>query len=466
MISGKKLQFPIFFLNIVLISGCALRPVNETPDSPLEASRFQTETGKQNQSSRQLWWQDFSRPELDRLIEQGLDDNYGLAQALERVLQARLLAKQSGTADKPELSFDGRASREWEGRSAQTLQWSTGVGAAWELDLFKRIKNQTLSDYYSAQAQQADAELAALSLTVEIANAYFGAVAASNKLQLLTQQVQLDHDLLELIQLRMDQGVGTVVDVLQQESQLAESQTLIPLAESELRTYENLLDILIGQIPDGVNRIPVADSLDFDANLPPVGVPADLLVNRPDLRAALAELVAADASIGVAVADRLPRFSLTGSLAAGANSNYEGTLSSLAASFTGPLLDWGRRKAEVERRKSLYREQLQSFTDTYLQAIEQVETTLYQEQKQREFHKRLRERRDILQRAVDETEARYKQGIDDYLPVLNALQSLREIERSLIDEQLQLLQLRIRLHLVTGGRIPEISNETTNQSSL
>jgi outer membrane protein TolC len=191
-------------------------------------------------------------------------------------------------------------------------------------------------------------------------------------------------------------------------------------------------------------------------------VPADLLVNRADLRAALAELVAADASIGVAVADRLPRFSLTGSLAEGETSSYDGTLSSLAANFTGPLLDWGRRKAEVERRESLYREQLQAFTDTYLQAIEEVETTLYQEQKHREFLQRLRDRRDILQRSVDETEARYKQGIDDYLPVLNALQSLRQIDRTLIEEQFKLLQLRIRLHLVTGGQIPEISNETTH----
>ena len=120
----------------------------------------------------------------------------------------------------------------------------------------------------------------------------------------------------------------------------------------------------------------------------------------------------------------------------------------------------------MARRKSIYREQLQAFTESYLQAIEAVETTLYQEQKQREFYQRLRERRDILQRALNETEARYKQGIDDYLPVLNALQSLREIERSLIDEQLQLLQLRIQLHLAIGGGIPEISNTTTNQPSI
>ncbi|MBT64455.1 MAG: hypothetical protein CML13_14740 [Puniceicoccaceae bacterium] len=308
-----------------------------------------------------------------------------------------------------------------------------------------------LSDRYSEQARQADAELVALSLSSEVANAYFGSVAAANKLQLLRQQVQLDQDLLDLIQLRHDQGVGTVVDVLQQES-----QTLIPLAESELRSFENLLDILVGELPDGNNRIPDAEQLSFDARMPPLGVPADLLVQRPDLRAALADLVAADASIGVAVAERLPQLTLSGSVAEGATSSYEGVLSSLAANFTGPLLDWGRRKAEVERRKSIYQEQLLRFTELFLGAVEEVETTLYQEQKQREFLKRLRHRRDILQRAQEESDARFKQGIDDYLPVLTALQSLREIERDLIDEQLELLQLRIRLHLVTGGRMPQI----------
>lgn len=451
-----------------------MHQVNETPSLPVDAAQvrqyatFASATADGGKLSAvpavpavtavagAFWWQAFERPELDLLIQQALADNPGLGQAMERVRQARLLSRQSASRGKPELSLQGAASREWEGRQPDPWLWSAGLGAAWELDLFQRLESQRLSDRYSEQARQADAELVALTLSSEVANAYFGSVAAANKLQLLRQQVQLDQDLLDLIQLRRDQGVGTVVDVLQQESQLAESQTLIPLAESELRSFENLLDILVGELPDGSNRILDAEQLSFDARMPPLGVPADLLVQRPDLRAALADLVAADASIGVAVAERLPQLTLSGSVAEGATSSYEGVLSSLAANFTGPLLDWGRRKAEVERRKSIYQEQLLRFTELFLGAVEEVETTLYQEQKQREFLKRLRHRRDILQRAQEESDARFKQGIDDYLPVLTALQSLREIERDLIDEQLELLQLRIRLHLVTGGRMPQI----------
>ncbi|WPJ95352.1 efflux transporter outer membrane subunit [Coraliomargarita algicola] len=456
MTFGKKCQSLLTILSLFSCAGCAVHRVNESPEAPMQASHYQTVVQTGDGASASVWWQAFERPELDALIQQALAANPGLGQAMERVRQARFLAAQSAAGGKPKLSLDGAAGRDWEGRQPDDWTWSAGLGAAWELDLFRRIESQRLSDRYSAQARQADAELVALSLSIEVANAYFGSVAAANKLQLLQQQVELDQDLLELIQLRRDQGVGTVVDVLQQESQLADSQTLIPLAESELRSYENLLDILVGELPDGNNRIPAEDQLSFDAAMPPLGVPADLLVQRPDLRAALADLVAADASIAVAVAERLPQLTLSGSAAVGATSSYEGALSSLAANFTGPLLDWGRRKAEVERRKSIYQEQLLSFTEIYLRAVEEVETTLYQEQKQREFLKRLRHRRDILQRALEETEARFKQGIDDYLPVLTALQSLREIERDLIDEQFELLQLRIRLHLVTGGRMPTL----------
>lgn len=192
------------------------------------------------------------------------------------------------------------------------------------------------------------------------------------------------------------------------------------------------------------------------------GVPSDLLLFRPDLRAELKRLIAADADIAAAIADRLP--SLT--LGAGGyhsvldRSGYSGPLGVVSVSLVQPLLDWGARRAEVERNKALYEEQLAHFGSVYLKAIEEVETAIYSEKQQVEYLKRLEKRRDILQETVKQTQLQYLQGISDYLPVLNALVALHTVERSLISAQYDLILYRITLHRALGSKA-KIAKEST-----
>ena len=125
----------------------------------------------------------------------------------------------------------------------------------------------------------------------------------------------------------------------------------------------------------------------------------------------------------------------------------------IMGTFVAPLLDWGQRKAEVERNEAVYQERLAAFTQLYIEAVGDVENALYQENRQRDFLERLDQRRIVLDKTVQETEARYGQGIDDYLPVLNALQELRQVERAIISERLNLIALRISLYSAIGGAI-------------
>ena len=221
--------------------------------------------------------------------------------------------------------------------------------------------------------------------------------------------------------------------------------------------------MLLGIMPDGKNRVSETEDLSFMEQVPAVGVPSDLLLRRPDLRSAQASLVASDADIGAAIADRLPRITLDGSylysdIESFSRQSFTGPVGIIAATFIQPLLDWGRRKAEVERNRALYVERLAAYTQLYLEAVEEVENALYQERKQRDFIKRLEARRDILQATVNETEELYFAGVDDYLPVLDALQELREVERDLITQRLALVSFRIRLYRAIGGPVyPENS---------
>jgi outer membrane protein TolC len=151
------------------------------------------------------------------------------------------------------------------------------------------------------------------------------------------------------------------------------------------------------------------------------------------------ELIAADAEIGQAIADRLPRITLDGSLFYGDGSDFSGPAGILLGSIVQPLLDWGARKAEVERSRALYVERLAVFSQAYLQAIEDVENALYQERKQREFLDRLERRRGFLERTVEETRDRYTNGLTDFLPVLDAIKELQRIERIIVRQQRALL---------------------------
>ena len=290
-----------------------------------------------------------------------------------------------------------------------------------------------------------------LSLSAEVAEAYFDAVSQRRQLALLERQIEVDRDLLELTQLRFDGGLSASVDVLQQSSQLAETESLVPPTEAALRLSENRLDVLMGQAPDAQDRTGPGDAFAPVEDLPFLGVPSDLLLNRPDLRALRNDLVAADAEIARAMAERLPRITLEGSFFYLDGPQFSGPAGALLGSLVQPLLDWGARKAEVERNQALYVERLAAFSQAYLEAIEDVENALYQERQQREFLARLENQRGLLARTVEETRDRYTSGLTDFLPVLNAIQDLQRLERIIVRQQRELVVIRVRLHRALGG---------------
>lgn len=446
----------------LVLSACQVHLINNAAHpSVAPPTAYTLRGGTAQADGHKAWWLVFARPELNAIIEQAFDANQDVGQAVARMQAAQAVSRQTRSGLFPHVDVLGNTADAWQGSDEQRWESQSGAALRWELDVFDRIASRAQADLFEAQAAQDRVAAVRLALSAEVARAYFGAVAARQRLNLLEQQVRIDNELLDLLQLRFESGVGTTVEVLQQESRVADSETLIPQAQLELRVFENRLDVLAGAMPDGADRVPAQENFEFTKNLPPVGVPADLLLNRPDLRAAQRALVAADANIAAAIADRLPRITLNGSYHYVDTLSYGGPLAAITGEFVQPLLDWGRRKYEVKRTRAIYTERLAAFTQLYLEAVEAVENALYQEDRQREFINRLTRRIEILRKTVNESEARYTQGIDNYLPVLNALQELREIERDLIDEQRTLVNARIGLHRALGGAL---SNEPMDNS--
>lgn len=452
----KKIILPV--IGFLYLSGCSTYDVDPAVQANIDFQERYSLSSLQGDTIPSPWWRVFDRKDLTHLIEKSFQQNQDITIAVSRVKQAEALAKNTNSFRMPQIGLEAGAQKSIQDGNSQRGSADIVGALDWEVDIFNRIGYQTQADRLETKARIYDVEAVKVSLSAEIAESYFGAVAANKTLSLLRSQLELDKDLLKLLELRMDNGIGTSVEVLQQKSRVADSKSLIPTAQADLRIFENRLDVLLGVSPDAKDRIAQDENLFFQEELPELGIPAELILLRPDLKAAQAELIAADADIGAAIADRLPKLTLSGEYGFNDSASFTGPVGLIASSFVQPLIDWGQRKAVVERNRALYEEQLAAFTKLYLEAIEEVENALYQEQQQRDFINRLDNRRDILQKTVNETESRYKQGVDDYLPVLNALQELRQVERSLITEELNLIRYRIQLYRALGGPVTELSH--------
>jgi NodT family efflux transporter outer membrane factor (OMF) lipoprotein len=440
-------------LAVALSFGCQAHNVDVEPEPLIPGNAAYSISSLETATDASAWWLAFEDPKLDALIQKALSGNLAVRQAMARLDQAAALVTQANAARLPQVNLEAETTRRWiEG--GEDFRFSQIGGAlAWEIDAFNRLGATVLARQREQEARLADLEAVRLGLTAAVADAYFDAVAQRTQLNLLQEQIAIDRNLLELTELRFQAGLTASVDVLQQSSQLAEAESLIPPTEAALRLSENRLDVLTGMAPDAVDRVTDDDAfVDID-DLPFLGVPSDLLLNRPDLRSLKNDLIAADAQIGRAIAERLPRIILDGSLFYEDSPLLSGPGTTVMGSLVQPLLDWGARKAAVTRNEAVYVARLAAFSQAYLEAIEDVENALYQERKQREFLERLERRRQFLSRTVQETTDRYTNGLTDFLPVLDATKELQRVERVIVIQNKDLIGFRIRLHRALGGPV-------------
>jgi NodT family efflux transporter outer membrane factor (OMF) lipoprotein len=411
------------------------------------------------------WWLSFEDPELDALVEQALADNLDLIQAWARLEQATVLARQAAAAQWPEIAIETGYSKSQAnfsgGERLGTFSITTEripltIGAAYEVDVWKRIASLKRGAVLDMEATREDLESIAMTLAAQVAEAWFSLVEQSAQTRLLEEQQETGRTFLELTRLRFSQGLASALDVYQQRQQLAATRAEVPLVEAGKEVFRHQLAVLVGDPPRAFEP-PETEALPALPPLPPTGLPSDLLTRRPDVRSAHLRLAAADHRVAAAVADRLP------ALRIGAETGYESRdfdeienlfdnwIWSLFANITWPVFDGGRRKAEVDRNKAIVKEALGAYGKVMLQALQEVEDALIQERKQAEFLMELERQVQLAGDTLREARMRYANGLSDYLPVLAALESLQTVERSLITAERQLLSFRVQLYRALGG---------------
>lgn len=438
-------------LAAILFTSCAPKSSLQ-PQGPLVVGgiRFQ-ETSAKFQNNP-VWWRTFSDATLNREINGALRNNLSQKQFPARIRQASASLRGEGAALFPQLDLNSTSSLDSaSGNSSKTA--SFGGLLTWELDVFGRTRSGIAAQQSQLEATIQDALGGRLLLTAAVAETRFLTLEQRARLKILNDQMRTNETLLDLVRLRVGQGISSRVDLLQQERQLDATRALIPAAEAELAASEYALDVLTGRAP-GTRPRDDRSTLPSLPGKPGAGVPSDLLKNRPDLLAQWNRILALDARAGQALADRFPRFVIGASLDAGSLRSINSIASTILAEVTAPLADGGVRQAEIDRTRAALEEALLGYSNTYLEAIRDVETALVRERKQAE-RIRLTDRQLATARAtLDETRSRYSQGLTDYLPVIDALAATQSLELSTLALRREALTLRVALHRALGGPMP------------
>ena len=465
----KRLLCQMVPLGVVGVvgAGCLLQRRAESPEPLIPAgAHYQEAAHGEGRGEVAPWWGTFGDEHLDELMERALAGNLGLQQFAARMEQAEALVRQSGARLYPMLDAAGDYESRWvrpEGGGTSREQGASVGGLLdWELDVWGRLRAARRAQEEEAAAVGYDLQAAQLFLSASVAETYFEILEQRRQLRLLGDQIRANETLLELTRLRFGQGQSSIVDVLQQQEQLAATLSLLPAIEGRVEQLEYALDVLAGAAPGARGRLASAGWPGLP-ELPATGVPSELLARRPDLRAAESMVRAMDYRVAEAVAARLPQFAIGGSASAVGDPGYSALVGAAFASVAGPIFDAGLRKAEVELQRGRLREAVAEWSESYLTAVRDVETALVQERKQAELVKRIEEQLEIARRLLRETRNRYAQGLTDYLPVLNAVVTEQNLERELLRSRRELLSFRVALHRALGGPMAE---ERITQAAL
>ncbi len=440
-------------LAAMLIS-CAVHDTREDWSDQVEQPEAFSQSG--DEEAMLHWWEEFEDPILNQLMDTMLRENLSLRAAGARLDQAKAVTIQAGVEQWPTLSFEGGAGRartETQFGESTDNQLSLTLNAAYEVDLWKRIYSQKKAAEIDLLAVRKELENTALALSSRIASLWFRIVELRAQKDLLHEQVEVNQKLLESVRSRFGQGLTSAVDVYQQKEQIAAAKSQIPLVESQLQVQTHQLAVLLGKTPKNF-EVGKRHNLPGTSDLPNTGIPADLLMNRPDVRAAHLRVAAVDHRIAEAIADRFPALRLS------ARSEYQGNevsnlfsqwIWNIAANLFTPMIDGHRRQAEILKQKATLEERLAQFEETYLESLQDVEDALVQEARQREHLKEFKQQLEHARSAYEESRIRYLRGVGDFLTVFTQLRLVQNQERDLLQKQRELIEYRINLYNALGG---------------
>jgi NodT family efflux transporter outer membrane factor (OMF) lipoprotein len=439
-----------------MISACAVFKPADSDYRPAELPSYYSVYSEKSDLSGQ-WWKDFDSQELNSLVAEALTGNFTVREAWARLQQSRYAALKTGADKYPELSYEaggGVAERKNNGTGRTTLEeWTLGLAASYEVDLWGRVQSDTESVDLLAQASAEDLKTALMSVAGEIAEKWIALVSNKQQQLLFNRQLELQKQLLSVIEARFPLARSTALDIYQQQQSIEQIEAaLIPLYSNE-GVIVRQLALLTGKASISESRL-VQEVFPTLQSLPAIGLPADLLASRPDVRSAGLRLKSGEWEIAVAKADRLPALKLTASHTYAADdigSIFDNWLLNLAANLTGPIFDGGRRRLEVERTKAVVDERIAAYSNIVFAAIKEVEDALAEEEQYGRTMNALARQLELAEKTTRVARRRYLYGDSDFLNVLVQELNILQVQQDMIRARERMLAARIRLYRALGG---------------
>ena len=445
----------------LLLTGCVYSSqVKKVPLEPPKKFASTSQAGEAPDPGH--WWRLFATPQLDRLVGRALKYNLDLEAARARVDQARASLMLAGAGWYPRVTAKGEVGYSQSSMQLPALtpggestkkditreSYSLSLGVSYEVDLWGKVRFGHKAAKHDLKATEEDLAAARISIAAQLADAYFLAVELRSQIRLLDQTVNNRQAHLELVRRRYREGMVTALDIYQAEEILARARAQRTTFKRRLRTTEHAVAVLVGQFPQG-GISGTLDRLPQQVRDVPPGLPAQLLLRRPDLRAAHLRLLAADSRVGQAVAGHYPSLTLSASI--GASFDPTSLLWNLLGSLTAPLFEGLRIKAQVDQKKALLRLQLVTYKTTLLKAVREVEDALANGQSLQRRVVFLERRVKASQRALRLSTEQYTQGLVSFLVVLTAQNSTYTARSELISARRELISSRIQLARALGG---------------
>lgn len=452
---------------VVLFSGaCAVGPDYSEPTLDMPTSFVESLDRPETQEHDPAWWHCFEDPVLDKLIDQTIQRNNTIRQALARVNESRALRQEAflellpgGAANAEYIRFRNSSRGQFSGfgpGSGEQNFVSFGLDASWEIDIFGGLRRAL--EQRSAEQQMLEFELADVLRVViaEVVRNYVELRGAQARLNVATGNAELQRSTAKVTTAMAEEGAFSEFESARSYAQLKTTEAEIPLLEAEVKIAVNALAVLtVRPIEDLRQSLLPPATLEACQLSHNIGLPSDLLRRRPDVRAAERRLAAATAGIGQAMGEFFPKFTLAGGVAYEAQElddlgdGDEGYL--YGPSISWPILTFGRIRARVMQADARAEQALQAYEGTVLTAVKEAEDAIVRLKGEGSRLQHLREAVKASQSATMLARSRYQLGEIDFLTILDVQRVQLESERTLSLSERDLGLAAIGLYKALGG---------------
>ena len=454
---------------LVLFPGCKALDPEPLPPMPLTIPQsFSIEQEGPNRPD--LWWQSFKSDELNLLINTAQTDNFDLKTLKAKIAQAKARVAKEEASFFPDLkaSFGGQkigVQTKENSKVNSTYRGSHSLDGAlsgsYTIDVWGEATAGKNVQEMSLLAANQDFYAYTHELRALIAETWIDLIALRSEKNILDNQIRINQTLLELLKLRFVNGKADALDVSQQREASAQALSQVPLLEKQVQVLLNRLAFLCGKT-SAAQIQSVTCVLPEPPALASVGIPSNLLENRPDIQASQMRLSSSLWEVTAAKADLLPSFTLTaGALFSSGQLDllYQNWVATLVGSIAGPIFDGGFRQAEVERVRAVAQEQLNLYAKIVAAAIFEVEDRLVGIQKQESYIKLLEEELGAVLLTLRDARLQYQNGQSSYLSYLIAWTRIEGLERQLVGERAAFIKEGIGLYRALGWK-PTQQNKT------